>query len=59
MLNKSHSVFPLVFHAFRPDISSTLDTNLVKPLELRDACYMVCLVSVKDDGVLVTTLEPT
>ena len=35
-------------------VSSTLDMNLVKPLILHNAGYMVCLVHVKDDGALVT-----
>lgn len=36
-------------------VSSTLDMNLVKPLILHNAGYMVCLVHVKDDGALVTS----
>ena len=36
-------------------VSSTLDTNLVKPLILHNAGYMVCLVHVKDDGALTTS----
>ena len=36
-------------------VSSTLDMNLVKPLILHNAGYMVCLVHVKDDGALATS----